>query len=162
MSTPMETNTEELREILQTVYDLPMAGGGSSGADLVIGLDTSDTLEIDGRSDRLTFDSAAVVSAAEKLLSGETVSCVLNAYHHMHSGAPVRTSSPQILAYAYANTNNSAVATDMIVDFNLPYYYDAFWGTVRIEIQFFIKHNGTVSVDRLSATKFCQFSSAIV
>lgn len=33
MSTPMETNTEELRAILQTVYDLPNAGSGPVQSD---------------------------------------------------------------------------------------------------------------------------------
>ena len=43
MATPIETNTEELQEILNTVYNLPMAGGGSSEPDLIIGLNVANT-----------------------------------------------------------------------------------------------------------------------
>lgn len=41
MSTPIETNTEQLQEVLQQVYNLPSRSGGSTTPDLVIGLNAN-------------------------------------------------------------------------------------------------------------------------
>ena len=89
MATPIETNTEELQEILQTVYNLPMAGGGSAEPDLVItGIPETETGNyfawtsgsFSGRNygpDYVTFDQEKVIAAYEKLLSGKEVRVVL-------------------------------------------------------------------------------------
>lgn len=91
MSTPIETNTNELQEILQTVYNLSMSGGGSNEPDLVItGMVQGD----DGKGNYFAFvsgiytyglygpeyieiDQEQVVSAYEKLVSGKEVKAVL-------------------------------------------------------------------------------------
>lgn len=159
MSTPIETNTEELQEILQTVYNLPLAGGGSSEPDLVIGLDTSDTMVINGPVERLSFDSAAVISAYNKLLSGETVNCVLNAKYHIDSGPAVSASSPQITAYAMSEPNNSARVGHVYVCFNLWYGYDGFWGTLLVQIGFNIHGDNTASADYLTVTESVPWAS---
>lgn len=162
MVTPIETNTEELQEILQTVYNLPMAGGGSSAPDLVIGLDTSDSLTITNQTERLTFDSADVVNAYNKLLSGETVNCVLNAKYHIHSGPAVSASSPQITVYAMSEDSNSARVGYVEVYFNLWYDYSGFTGTILVGIEFNIHSNNTASVVWCNASKFVQRTSAMV
>lgn len=161
MSTPIETNTEELREILNTVYNLPMAGGGSAEPDLVIGLDASDTLGINGPAERLTFDSEAVINTYNKLLSGKTVNCVLNAKHHIHSGPVVSASSPQITSYAVSEDNNSARVGYMVVYFNLWYNYD-FKGTLLVNVGFDIRGDGTASAGFLEVTKSVGWQSAYV
>lgn len=162
MSTPIETNTEELQEILQTVYNLPNAGGGSSAPDLVIGLDTSDLLTITSQTERLTFDSADVVNAYNKLLSGETVNCVLNAKYHIHSGPAVSASSPQITVYATSEDGNSARVGYVDVFFNLWYNYYGFEGTILVVIEFNIHSNNTASVAWITASKSVQRTSGLV
>ena len=67
MSTPIETNTEELQEILNTVYNLPMAGGGSSEPDLVIQFDDPNWDGVKTDYSQFTFDSAEVVNTFNSL-----------------------------------------------------------------------------------------------
>lgn len=73
MSTPIETNTEELQEILQTVYNLPNAGGsGKVSWDCV--------LEANGISmDKISCSvaSGSLRSALNKLASGEKPNVIL-------------------------------------------------------------------------------------
>ena len=82
MATPIETNTEELQEILQTVYNLPMAGGGSSEPDLVIGLNvanttsktpTSSSSEYRYHLEDVSIVSGSVATVVEKLNRNEPV-----------------------------------------------------------------------------------------
>lgn len=80
----IETNTEELREILQTVYDLPNAGGGSSEPDLVINLNMA--------SGKYAFSAIAaddfsytgeLQTVKAKILNGENVNIVVkHGYHY--------------------------------------------------------------------------------
>ena len=160
MSTPIETNTEELQEILQTVYNLPMAGGGSAEPDLVIGLDTSDLEAISDSPEKLTFESADVINAYNKLLSGETVNCVLNAKYRVDSGPAINASSPQIALMARSEGNNSARVGFMLADFNLRHINNVFNGTVLVEIEFSIHGNNTASVVNITASKYVAYSSA--
>ena len=82
MATPMETNTEELQEILNTVYNLPMAGGGSSEPDLIIGLNvanttsktpTSSSSEYRYHLEDVSVVSGSVATVVEKLNRNEPV-----------------------------------------------------------------------------------------
>lgn len=88
----IETNTQELREILETVYNLPNAsGGGSAKADLVItGMPQTEPVTanyfsfrrgtMSGKTfgpENVTFDQERVVSAYEKLINGEDVRVAL-------------------------------------------------------------------------------------
>ena len=70
MSTPIETNTEELQEILQTVYNLPnRSSGGSAEPDLVIG-STSGWLDSTTASDTFYIKSGDISTVVEKLKQG--------------------------------------------------------------------------------------------
>ena len=162
MRTPIETNTAELQEILQTVYNLPMAGGGSAEPDLVIGLDTSDSMQISERIETVTFDSEAVINTYNKLLSGETVNCVLNANYRIDSGPAVNASSPQNTVFARSEDSNSARVGHIYVYFDLWYNYGAFNGTVLVAVEFSIHGNNTASVAYLGATKSVGWQSAFV
>lgn len=88
----IETNTQELREILNMVYDLPNAsGGGSAKADLVItGMPQTEPVTanyfgfrrgtMSGKTygpEQVTFDQEQVVSAYEKLVNGEEIRVAL-------------------------------------------------------------------------------------
>ena len=84
----IETNTQELKEVLDMVYNLPNAsGGGSAKADLVItGMPRTEPVTEDffafyrgtanGKScgpQYVTFEQEQVVSAFEKLINGNEV-----------------------------------------------------------------------------------------
>lgn len=72
MSTPIETNTEELQEILQTVYNLPNAGGGSSEPDLVIGLTMPiHSLAATSENTTVTIESGSLLAVAEAFRAGK-------------------------------------------------------------------------------------------
>lgn len=94
MSTPIETNTEELNEILQQVYNLPSrSGGGSAEADLTITTGDMFNLYMLGDSDTMgvshvTFDPAEVVSTYNKLKENKEVKVVLSGRSHMNSWSP--------------------------------------------------------------------------
>lgn len=157
MSTPIETNTEELQEILQTVYNLPMAGGGSSEPDLVIGFDDSN-LEGIARPDQFTFDQTAVVNTYNKLLSGETVNCVLNAIYWPHSGHAIKASSPHVTAFAFSEANNSARLGYMRAYFNLfrEYGLNGYW---TFCVEFSIMGNGTAIIEQAWFNATSEFGS---
>ena len=93
MATPMETNTEELQEILNTVYNLPMAGGGSSEPDLVITA-TEDFAWAKPDNDptsnfaKILFDPNAVISTYEKHMAGKDVRAVLRGLIFLNSSRP--------------------------------------------------------------------------
>lgn len=76
MSTPIETNTEELQEVLQQVYNLPnRSASGSSTPDLVL------TLNVEGRymddnnvtKEAFSIKSGSVQSTYTKLKNHEEV-----------------------------------------------------------------------------------------
>lgn len=161
MSTPIETNTEELQVILQTVYNLPMAGGGGSAEpDLVITLDNTDWGSMTGHAELLSFNQEDVINTYNKLISGETVNCVLNAIYWPFSGGPVKASSPQISVYAKSEDGNSTRDGYMCADFNLWYAYSGFAGFLLVQILFEIYGDGTVSVDYFEVTKSFPMGSA--
>ena len=93
MSTPIETNTEELREILNEVYSLPnRSTGGSSEPDLIIGLNIANTkvMSDDGSItrdlERMTVDDVSIVSGSvsdvtEKVRQGQPVKVLLRDIH---------------------------------------------------------------------------------
>lgn len=161
MSTPIETNTEELQEILQTVYNLPNAGGGSSEPDLVITLTESVLDGISDRPEKFSFNSEEVVNAYTKLLSGETVNCVLNADYFPSTGSKLKASSPQITVFAQSEDGNSARVGFMDVFFNL-WYYNGWTGTVLVAVGFNIHHDGTASIGYVQATRSVGWVSAYV
>lgn len=78
MATPIETNTEDLREILQAVYELKNSGGGSSESDLVIGIEVptdSGGLETLNES-HVTIKSGSVANTYAKLQEHKEVKVV--------------------------------------------------------------------------------------
>lgn len=92
MSTPIETNTEELRGILEDVYNLPARNGGSQ-PDLVIGLNVENPKACpDGTSvpnrdlDWMTLDDVTILSGSvsttvEKFKQGFPVRVLLKDVH---------------------------------------------------------------------------------
>ena len=86
MSTPIETNTEDLREILQAVYELKNSGGGSSKPDLVIGAYLDATAEnapsyaslCYTTAEEFSIVSGSVDAVVEKVKQGLPVKVLLN------------------------------------------------------------------------------------
>ena len=75
MSTPIETNTEELQEILQTVYNLPLAGGsGKVSWDCVI--EASGTY-LEGGKINFTVVSGSLRGVHDKLSAFEKPNVLL-------------------------------------------------------------------------------------
>ena len=121
----IETNTEELREILQTVYDLPNAGGGGSNEpDLVIGFKPydGDMYFSDGDPNKFSFDADAVRTVRDKVLLGKAVNCVLNMECALfEDGTYAFASSPHVFARVYMPGNNSGTPT------HLDLYFRVMW-----------------------------------
>lgn len=69
MNTPIETNTEELQEVLQQVYNLPNRSGGSTTWDCVITSDARPPLG--GTSHSFSVVSGSLLSVWEKVNRGE-------------------------------------------------------------------------------------------
>ena len=76
MSTPIETNTEELQEILQQVYDLPNRNSGGATWDMTIRF-TRDNLDDYGPTnisvEDFVIDSTEIDNVKHKIRSGEFV-----------------------------------------------------------------------------------------
>lgn len=124
MSTPIETNTEELQEILQTVYNLPMAGGGSSEPDLVItpGEDfrfsPASTSNPTFNISKISFDPSAVISTYEKLIAGKDVRVVFTGRILLNSDVPmIMTTYPALRVLAYGTEVTSSSVPALVVRF---------------------------------------------
>lgn len=105
MSTPIETNTEKLEQIVNRVYNLPNIGGsgGSSEPDLVIGLNTEnvklfpDTATVPTRNfptmttDDIIVLSGSVSATAEKVKQGLPVKVSLKVVHFYWDNAWIKS-----------------------------------------------------------------------
>lgn len=157
MSTPIETNTEELQEILQTVYNLPDAGGGSSEPDLVItplenfeftapGVDPNYNLT------NISFNASEVVSTYEKLMAGKDVRAVFTGYLQLNSYSPkFMTTHPAMRVLAYGGNSYGSDGNFLVVRFKVAYAYFFLsddQGSMDIEYRFEINPNtGEVTLD---------------
>ena len=89
MSTPIETNTEGLREILDEVYNLPNRSTGGTH-DLTIRIDHIDrdaahsltTLAADG----ISVDAAEVLATADKIVNKQPVKVIMVGEYNYWSG----------------------------------------------------------------------------
>ena len=122
MSTPIETNTEELQEILQTVNNLPNVGSSSGGApDMVITIDASiSNCEIDGHRECVSFDPAQMMNVYNKVRAGEPVNCVANVTYMQSSILPVTSCLHSNCVYAPPPEKVDGAAW-LGLYFNLPY-----------------------------------------
>ena len=159
MATPIETNTEELQEILQTVYNLPMAGG-SSEPDLVITLDDSDSGGINNHPEKFSFNSDDVIGVYNKLLTGQTVNCVLNAAYWPTSGGCCNASSPHVTAFAISDDNNSARAGYLGILFNLSALYNGYNSIYTVHLDFNITHSNTAVITGAMVCMTVPYTSA--
>lgn len=157
----IKTNTEELQEILQTVYNLPNASGGSTEPDLVITYSNTDLSQSFSNPSFCSFDNAAVIDTYNKLLAGQTVNCVLNSEYWIHSGHMVKASSPHITTHAVTESNNSARVGCMIVYFKLWHQWNPS-GLALVEIEFDIHSDDSASIRRCYVTRHTAWSSGFL
>ena len=162
--TPIETNTEELQEILQTVYNLPMAGGGSSEPDLVITVDnSSSSTTMNNHPEKFAFNSDDAISVYNKLLTGQTVNCVLNSAYWPHSGGSFNASSPHVTALAKAYDSNSARAGYLGILFNLyGTYSNNFDAIYTVHLHFNITHSNTAVITEAFCFVTAPYTSAFM
>ena len=159
MSTSMETNTEQLQEILQTVYALPEVGG-SAEPDLIIEYNAPDTTyQINGNIEKFAYNSDDVVNVYNKLLTGQNVNCVLKAEYWPHSGGCVKANSPHITAYAASEDSNSARVGWMTITFNLYKVYTSD-EIVVVSLCFNINHDGSATITDVRCCAAYTYSSA--
>jgi hypothetical protein len=104
MSTPIETNTEELQEILQTVYNLPLAGGSGDSYDLIIPIYSSVSYGtgslVPGDIGEVDWD--AVTATKTKLDNGENVRVLVKGHYCVDSGGyqPVNIFPVSVISYS--------------------------------------------------------------
>lgn len=96
MSTPIETNTEQLQEVLQQVYNLPSISGGSSEPDLVIGLNWTNTKT---KADNGYPFRSQNLSANDVTIESGDLSAVVE---KIKQGIPVRVSLKAVNFYGIA------------------------------------------------------------
>ena len=158
MSTPIETNTEELQEILQTVYNLPNrnSGGGSSEPDLIIiptenfdfAPDNSDNRDYNIK--KISFDSESVISTYEKLAAGKDVRVALTGHLTLNSySPPIMTTAQAERVLVYDETVDSR-GKFLVVRFTIAcnYFFLSVDGTdTCFEYRFLINPTGEVILD---------------
>lgn len=84
MSTPIETNTEELQAVLQQVYNLPNRSGGSEGYDLIIDQNSvAADINTAASVDNFVITKGSLLDVWQKVQNGEKVkACVRCGYHY--------------------------------------------------------------------------------
>lgn len=165
MSTPMETNTDQLRQILQQVYDLPEAGSGSSAEpDLVItpteyfrfNPDNTTGNNRDFNVKKISFDPESVISTYEKLTAGKDVRVVLTGHIMLNSySPPLMTTASAERALVYDETVNTA-GKFLVVRFTVAhsYFFLSYDGDYAcFEYRFWIKPTGEVVLDAAACWK---------
>lgn len=110
MATPIEANTEGLQEILQTVYNLPMAGGGSAEPDLVLNITLPSTKQLSGISTSdVTIKSGSVANTYAKLQNREEVKVYAECDYYYGASVVKFTGIfyPSLVCMAYIEGSNS-------------------------------------------------------
>lgn len=150
MSTPIETNTEELQEILQTVYNLPNAGGsGSAKTDLII--KTANGFAFNNTSARnISYDNNAVISTYEKLTAGNEVRVTLTGSMPLATYADYDTIATVQAERVMCHIESWNQSKALDIRFRVPSFYGHF-STDETEItiihyQFIIYADGSVSL----------------
>ena len=132
MSTPIETNTEDLREILQAVYDLKnSAGGGSSKPDLLLG--GTDKFYVHNVTDsstswgaqNITYDPVEVISAYEKAKAGDVVTAVLASKTALDSYRPQYSTTLHASMVAASNYDDRTQQLMVYFALDVCYFADA-------------------------------------
>ena len=122
MSTPMETNTEQLREILQQVYDLPEAGsGGSAEPDLVIALTAPFNYGNFVGHTTVAIESGSLEAVAEAFIAGRSPVVKIKHFYVTHG---FDTSFPIVEGAVY-DCSVLFYAGDVVMFFMVPPYFGA-------------------------------------
>lgn len=164
MSTPIETNTEELRGVLNDVYNLPnRSTGGSSEPDLVIEFIDVDPERrgMNNHPEYFSYDANdAIIRVVEKLRAKKPVNCILNSYRDAWlDEEPVLGNmfSPLISAHVYCENTGLDGYVYLELNFSLPYGRDGiYYPSVPVKIGFEIFDYNTDRPD-IYINPWCQF-----
>ena len=122
MGTPIETNTTELQEILQTVYNLPMAGGGTSEPDLVIKLTVPWHGSLtEAAASNFSVESGDVSTVIAKVRNFENPTIILKTdyYYWELRYVGIATASSVL----YLEEGNDGFGDGLRINFDLPVIY---------------------------------------
>ena len=149
MSSPIKTNTEELQNILQQVYNLPDRSSGSAEPDLVI--TPTEDFNINSVANnsnynitKIQFDQTAVISTYEKLAAGKDVRVTFTGLMYLNSFSPrFMTTYTATRVIAYGTDVNSAGNWLVVRILATPTYVflSADNGTCELEYRFLINPN---------------------
>lgn len=131
MSTSIETNTEELQEILNTVYDLPdRSTGGSSDADLVVTFTANEGdnyLSPDSVIEsNFAIGSGSVETVWQKLRNNERVNVILLHYYEYASSTFIGTFYPTLVTSDLDSEDSTKRLSMMFLVNGVPGYSGAF------------------------------------
>lgn len=125
MSTPIETNTEQLQEVLQQVYNLPNRSGGGNSYDLTINLSGNywpgDSYDV-ATNLTATFEESDLRNIAEKITAGENASVIVRGYITFDSGAPLNCIMHPVFIRATAQDYNGRRTCSVCIAVNVCNY----------------------------------------
>ena len=135
MSTPIETNTEELQEVLQQVYNLPNRSGGSTTPDLVISFVANEGdsyLTPDSVvASNFSIKSGSVQSTYTKLMNREEVKVILEHEYWYGNSKYTGVFHPiMVCAEEYSTQNTQSVCLEFAVNLVPGYGYTRFMGLI--------------------------------
>lgn len=152
----LQANNEELREILQQVYDLPNANSSGAEPDLVItpteNFNFNDVVvDANYNVKQISFDPSKVISAYEKLASGKDIRAVFTGHLILNSWSPAfMTTQPATRALVYGSDVDDR-GNCLVVRFLAAHSYfflSSDSGEKTIEYRFLISADtGEVSLD---------------
>lgn len=138
MSTPIETNTEQLQEVLQQVYNLPNRSGGSASYDLTVNLSgefwtTDSTSYKPGDNLTVAYDAEEARNTAIKLAAGESVSVIVRGDLVFDSGTPYENCVMHP-TFLYGSGDSSSEFYDLDIVVNLYNYTTGCCGLLTIHL----------------------------
>lgn len=143
MSTPIETNTEELQEVLQQVYNLPSRSGGSTTPDLVIVVDGSSLSSLDDiNNSHVSIESGNLANTIEKIQNGQYASVLLKLTTVYDMQTYWQVTYPESVGVTAWSNESPSLAVKFYASFypaNINYYY-----AYRIQIDM----DGTIYLER--------------
>ena len=168
MSTPIETNTEELQEVLQQVYNLPNRSGGGGSADPDLAIETDYGFDFimpndnaDYNISKISFSANEVISACQKLLAGKAIRVTLTGLINMNSYCPDFMTTYQavrVMAYGSEHASHLGNKKCLVVRFEVPTMYYFLSGDgyhAQLEYRFEIDPDaGTVILDNCALWDF--------
>ena len=131
MSTPIETNTEQLQEVLQQVYNLPSRSGGSTTPDLVINYEEPPGYDQEGTYyDWTSIESMDFNGLVEKLQNQEPVNVHIKAIGYYGTSQFIGVLTPEAVYYS---PDNNRIHVIWVASYNAAWDYGMYRMKIVIE-----------------------------